>query len=538
MKRIANFRIIAMFMMAVILLSCSGKKADIATMIPKDVGMLMSIDMKSLHEKGNLAEFNKTKMYAMAKNYLQMIDPKAVKSIDDIINNSDLLGLNVKSNAYFYMTKDMKFGGFIIEMKDKAQFDKFLKEQRELSKAKQEPEKIGDYLALPDAGGIFAWNDKVAYALINTEHAPKETMINEFKKMTSLKAEESLSANPKYQDFIKEKKDISVWMDLSIFSSIFEKSTQMMGGGVSFTNMAKLFNGSHVFMHADFATDEINVSVKSIEGDELKKVINFQNLYKNSTNEKLFSIIPADAIMVTGSSMNMDEGKKGVKEVVRLIGEDLKKASTVNESIDKLTFVYTMIDKYFDKLTGDIVFALTDFSVPMQENMYSSPEPKIGLTYIIGVNDNELLESIAADAEMKLEKVGEYYQMPLDGNNVMKVAVINNMLIATTDDKVLEYAQAGQAPSSILTTPYKDKLLKGNYGFMNLDLTKYPQGFQQMMSTVPMSAAAPYISKLIFDKVEFVTDYKALTSSVKIQFKKSNTNSFLALIKMIDTMIP
>ncbi len=536
MKSTVYLRTIAMMVLAVILLACSSKNAEIGNLIPKDVGLLISLDMKSFNEKGKLADFNKTKMYGALKGLMAMGDPSAIKTMEEFVNNPEVLGLNLKSTAYYYMTKDMKYGGLLIEMKDKAKFQAYLKAQTK-DKTKPEPEKIGDYLGVAESSNLLAWNDKVLYMMIATEPDTKENLINQFKKYTSLKSEESLTANENYKSFSENQKDISMWMDLTFMNAIFDKA-QMYASGMNFNKLKSLFNGTNVFAYADFATDEIVINGKTKYGENIKKLVDFEKIYKQNVSKGILSIVPSDVIMVAATSIDMNVAKNGITEMFKIINEDLKPAIDNAPQGQEIMIFYSALEKYISKFNGEIVYALTDITKnenPNAINLLPIPQPVPGFLLLFGVNDNTILEQLVSEFKATITKVNDYYEISVPDANKFYFAIYNNILVATNDFKTLEYAKAGTAPNNILNTQYKDKLLKGNFAYINIDVNKYPQGFKSMTGENPM--IGQYFSKLIFDVIEIETDVKTMTSTCRIKFKKSNTNSFLALIKMIDSMI-
>ncbi len=537
-----NFlKYLAAILLLSVMISCSKKESSIAKYIPNDVGFMLTLDMKSFNEKGKLADFTKTKMYSSLKQTMSMFDPEGFKKIDEVIQNTDAIGLNLKSDFYLYVSKNTDFVGMLCEMKDKSKFTAFLKKFEKELNAPKEPEKIGDFLAIIDDATIFAYNDDVWYMLINMNiNHNNEQLKEHFKKLSSLKPEESITANKDYQEFIKEKKDISVWFDMNILTAAMSKAEAQTGFG-AMPNMTKLLSGSSFFMHSDFATDEIICKVVGKYSPELTKLIDPSKVYTDNFNAEMLKFVPADAFSVYTISINMNEAKKGLDEFYRLLLADMQPITGGNEQIEQAKIIMEVAAGVIDKLDGNIVYLMNDMS--MKDNaapdmyMGSNPIPEMSFAMIFGVKDVNFLDALAAQGKIPMKKEGNFYLLGDENTQKMYLGIVKNYLVLTTDMNIAKNIEAGEVANNVLTTMYKEQLSKGNFGYMNLSFDKMPQGLKGMIYNGMVPAQT--IDKLnIFDAMIMETDAKNNTGTLRLKYKKTNTNAFLALIKMIDSTMP
>jgi hypothetical protein len=518
-----------------VLASCSSKKSDPGLLMPKETGMLTTINMGSMHEKGKLAEFNKTQMFAKANGFISMMDPKMGKIVNQIVNDASQTGIDIKGDMNFFIDKSASQTGLILPMKDQAKFLTFVKSVSADYGVKGEPEKIDDYLAVVKEGALVAWNADY-FILYGSMTSPDPNSLKAgFKKLINQKPEESFSSQEAYKKFMAGKKDISVYVDMDMYFNSINKLAGMTGQQANMNGLAELMKGCAVTYNAEFVNDEINVTYATELSDKMKKMFDLNKISKSPISDKLLKIVPANAIAVMTGGVNVSEAVKGYKELFKAMQGDIQN----NPKTAEFNQIFAAIEPVMDKFDGEMIFSLNDFKtadkIANSDMNFELPAPAPVITVGLGVSDESAFDAILKNPELKLKESKGAYVLEAGEFNFF-VVLKNKMLVVSSDPNIAEYVEKGECPNNLTASPYKAQLLKGNFGYFNLNFQTYPELTKQTIASNQF--VKPIMDKMdIFEAITFEADVKNCLGKGKIQLKKTNTNSFYAMIQMIDKIV-
>lgn len=537
MKKMYLTKYFAMLLLVCIMAACSSKKSDIAYYIPNNAAMVLDINLGKMHEKGKLAEFDKTKMYSQIMSLVAMSDAKTHKVINDVMANTDVMGLNLKGEAYIYMTES--YVGFLVPMKDKDKYVSFVKKQADAFGAKEEPHKLENFLGVSKDNSVFAWNDDVLYFLVGLNNQTIQQVEADFKKIVTQKDAESIISNPKYKEFAAQKKDISIMLNMESFMKFAEK---MNSSVVQLPGMIDLYKGMLMNGYVEFTNDEIVINTTSEVGAKMKAMFDPTKIYKTPISDKLLKLFPANSIATLALGMNPTEALKGYQEMLKYM---LANGNTAAAADDMAMFnlILTKAAPYLSKLDGEIVMALTDFKQsnidlasqnPGMSMLPKPPMPMFGIA--LGIADNTVLDQLIAEYKFPIKKQGNIYKYAISEDLIVYAVNANNVLMITNDEKLAQAASDGQMPNNLTESPYKNDLMKGTFGYMNLNFETYPE------SAKAYFASDNFLNSLKekvtgFDVITVESDPKTNNGSMKIKLKKTGLNSFYSMIQMIEKSI-
>jgi hypothetical protein len=535
MRKMRNLHYYLAIFILLVLTSCSSKKSDPGALMPKSTGLLLSVNMGSLHEKGKLAEFNNTLMFARANGYITVMDTKLGKIVNQIVNDASQTGIDIQGDMNLFVDNDGLEGGLILPVKDQSKLLTFVNSVCTDYGVKCEPEKINDYSALIKDGGVIAWNSEhfIVYSIRDAHDysalkAGIDNLINQ-------KPEESLSSQEAYKKFMAAKKDISLFVDADLFCNLIGESGDTTGIESNKKNIIDLFRDCSITYNVEFADDEIDLTSSIELSDKMKKIFDPNKILKSGISDKLLKIIPANSIAAYSFGVNVNEAAKGFKELLNIITSNFQNIPDAG----KLNTVLAAIDSFWNKFDGDIIYSVNDYKA--SDRIINSgspaafPEPEPVITVGFGINDESALDGFLKDPIFNIKENNGVYSLEAEGR-IFYLVKKNKMLVVTSDPNIVEYVEKGELPNNMTSSPYKAQLLKGNFGYANLDLQTYPESMKQIF-------ASNQVAKKIFDKMDifkmitFETDTKNNIGKGAIQLKKTNTNSFYAIIKMLDKIV-
>ena len=122
-KRINTLFVAMAMVLSLVMVSCSEKQPDYVAVIPKDATAVVSVDMKSIAEKSNLAE---SPILSFARKYAGMLlNDKTKQQLDAIIDDPSLTGLDFSVPVYLFQTPNHCVG-LTIKVGDGSLLEEFL----------------------------------------------------------------------------------------------------------------------------------------------------------------------------------------------------------------------------------------------------------------------------------------------------------------------------------------------------------------------------------------------------------------------------
>lgn len=498
----------------------------------------MDMDLGKLHDKGKLQDFDKTQLYTQMMSLAGLYLPKEEKYIREFITNSEATGIDVKKEAFIYANND--YMGMIVPLKDRKKFDDYLKRNKS-PENKEEPKKIDRFLGINKDNTLIAWDDNVIYILQGLNAQSPQQVETDFKSYINLAKDASVTSHPYYSKLMSGKKDVSVMMDMEkMMKLVTDKMASQapeVENQVNPVTLAKMFKDSYVNLFVDLADDEIITTFDGRISDELNSIFNPEKLNRSGVSDKLLKLFPKNSFEVYAQSFDPNEAAKSFKAFNDKYIQS-NEGLIRNDSVKTLFKTIEKFLKYSDKLDGEMLSVITDISnndYGMINTPYKMPFSP-GSIIALGTKDNSILESLMKENEIKLNKVGNYYELNETEGKKFYIANLNNVLMISSDPSAFAVLEKGGCTDNLTSSPYAAQLKKGNFGYVNLDFNTWPDGLRSMIYAD--GSPKPIIEKLnIFDAITFESDKKGLSGKATLKFKNKNQNAFYTLIQTVENLV-
>ena len=530
-------KILFIFVSTILVLSSCDKTTDVSDAIPADAKYVLYVNNKSLIDKSEYDVFqNQTVQRGinMAKAFMK--DEEQIKLLDSFLKDANSLGINLKND--FYMYTNYKVYGVVLGINDAKKVKKVLLKSS-LIKEENLKEEKGIYSVSPETGACLAWDGNKIILLIDlaksriTKKSESIDVIAMAKEQLAQGVDKSINSNKEYQEFWKNRKDISVFyrmkgidellvMDetskqLNIDSKTYLKDIQ----GLSFGSYVSFEKGEIISTNKIFCdTPETEKKIKDIAtqisgnltGDHLKYI----------AKEPLF----AASVNIKGA---------GIESYMKNLGV-LDEISNKMDSIDAITF-----DQVLKNVNGDITVAVNSLEIETVISEYSGlerqqPVPQCFLladvkdpSYILN-----LIKEKMQDSPQKITEINpSVLSISVDSYTVY-FGVINNTFFFTNIASI--YKDLG---STNLTNNYT-KLIQGKSAIVLGDLQVLKTLVERNDETLQLSSKDLAVFQAFtntFTKYQLSLSTETLEGEGKIELVNKNENSLKAICKSIDEQI-
>lgn len=528
MKRYFNYIWAVSFVLfALIMQSCSGDKAEVTNLIPKDSEIVLNLNMNNLYEKGQFKEFEKTKLYNQLTALLALTAPEIKTAFDDLVKDSDNTGLELKSEMYVFKTKANV--GVIIPMKDKGKFEAYLKKIS--TGSNEQPRKIENYLAVGNGKDILAaWNDDVFFFLAGFEFSEASKVEDSFKAYIAQTKETSINANPYFATFSQNKKDISSLVNLE---SSFTSMNEVIGNGAAgypmdIMNITKLMKGTNVGFFAEFNKGAVDYTTDYTLSEEMKKMVNVDKLMKKSMSDRLLKVMPKDFFLAYTASLEPKEFENYVQNMTKQTIESMQKSNANPSDIEPAKQLLEMYQQIASKLDGEMVFSILNMATGEDEVFNDTDESVPTFIAVAAAKSNTALEELTAGS---VKKEGNYYVLlPQSPFGKIYAANANNMLMVSNNPEYLKNVEAGAIENNMTQSRFaKEMMNNGLYVAANLDVKYMPLS----NDLLPLNLIRDKID--IFDYVDGKTVSPTRVQGA-LKFKDQNKNALKILMETIENI--
>ncbi len=538
MKRFLNLRITVLLLAVSFLFMSCSKQSPLLNVVPKDSPLVLTINLNTIAEKGEMADFTKSALFTTIKKTMGPADSKATKLLEDMLNDPSMTGVDFKEDFFMFMTKDGEFSCFAIALNDGSKFEGFIEKIKKEGGAPIETEKDGEFTMAKSGKAAIGWNNEkiLIVAPLKHEKSPKD----EFKRLAALSSENSIASNDDFKDFYSKKKDVNFWMDFAIININPEAAQMYKMIGLDFT-------GSTAHVYGEFAQGEFLVTGKMNMKEEMQK--KFGNIVKDGLNPVLLDMLPKGKTLAAyGIAIKP-------AEYFKLISDLLKSNPMVNMAdVDKQlqAAIGYKLDDVLNYFGGDFVISFNGLKVEQKEvvdydymtnDTLRRMENKITpiLSLHATVKDDKLFKTLVEKFGMgALKARGSNYELDLLGTMVF-MGVQKNVLVITNSEEIIDNADKGFGANSMASSEYAE-MFKGSpaFFFANINYASYPNEFKEALNTNPdvamgLTMAMPYLE--IYDAIIFESK-KDNTFSGKIKLKDKNANFIKAIYDNLNKNIP
>lgn len=523
MKNIKLIALIALF--SILIVSC-GKKSNLGKMIPKEAGLVIDINSKSILSKVSWEDIKKTYWY----NEI-MTDTSIPAKSKAMLEDPTKAGINMESEMICFTLKHETNSQFVVEgnLKDAKLFVDHLKSRHPEATISKD----GELNILTTTDAVVDWNnEKFAMVTVNPHGFDKNVMGDDStktlplpktdsgdlakvcKSLFSLSDANSMYENEKFAKLTEEEGDIHFWINVN---ALYDGSMKGMQGMAGMVKLDKFLVDNIATVTVNFQDGKIDVNHKQYYGKELSDIV---KKGEGNMNTDMIKKLPSQnvaavtALHITPSS---------ILEMIKLTGLD----GFINLFMAQQGL---SLEDAMKATTGDMVFSVSDIAVKVDSvkskndtmsNGHSMPDATF--LFAIAIGDK--------DAFNKLLSMGDKMGKEESMKNIAKKRDDKYFVIGNSQEAVNKYLSA--APSN---HDYLSKISDHPVGGF-LDIQMILKALQPEIAKDTMDKAYYDRSITMWNNVYFSGgEFKdgGINTHAEINLVDKSTNSLKQLNQYID----
>jgi len=347
MKRIKSIGIVLFGISALFLSSCSNSPENLKV-IPKETKVVSVIDIYSIIKKGKLDEISELKFFKTFKKEIRNENKKVSKIIDNLIEDPTITGIDLSTDVFaYYVNKanDEKFISFSVEIKNQEKFAEFIEDALDVGEIEFDIEKDKNYsYTFIGNQAVIGWDEKKAVLLIAENYKSGDNLDFEIQTLFELKEENQITAKEEFNKFYSSKKDISVWL-----------STNLLEDNYDFKKIEKEIDfditDNYISTYLNFEDDNISLLTQLTLNSEIQKMMEENDVWKNSFNNQLLNYLPKQSFATASISLNPMSYYNIIEQE-----DDFEKIQSEFEREMKLD-----LKDLFETIKGNAVYSLFGF---------------------------------------------------------------------------------------------------------------------------------------------------------------------------------
>lgn len=555
LKKIKSIGIIVLAISALLLSSCSSSPENLKV-IPEETNAICVIDIYSIIKKGKLNEISELKFFKTLKKEIRNESKNVSKIIDDLIEDPTISGINFKTDVFAYYVdkaEDEKFISFSAEIKNQEKFAEFIEDILDELEIDIEKEKNYSYTLIENEA-VIGWDENKAVLLIAQNYSSREHLDLAVETLMELTEKDQITANENFNNFYKNKKDISVWFSSNLFEDNydFKKIEKEIDFDITDNYISSFLN---------FEDNNISLLTEFTPNSDIQKMMQENKVWNNSFNKNLLNYFPKKSFATASFSINPmafynileqeDDFENIQEEFESETGFDLKdlfeafKGNVVYSlfGFENVEYTYMGYEEVYNPEKYRLYNYYTDKYYYQGGYEYKDVEktkkellPLMGLA--IDINGNKtikkLIEKIPED---EIHKRSNYYEFKFDNRYPTYLAFNENIVLITNDKKSIEaFKDGGYSSDNLGSSNISSDMNSSNfYSFINLNYDEYPKEIKKEIKN-NQNEEEEKLFKIWNDFAKSVELKKVNDNSVEIIFntKNNESNSLNTIIKTID----
>ncbi len=518
-------------------------------LVPANATFVVRFDVKSLVDKiSENGEIKKTKIYKkLEKESLNKSDDPTSKVIAQILKNPTFTGINVFSDAYYYMynTKNVTYNALVLDIKDIEDFNKtvlkFPEAKTGLKKGKE-----FNYIKL-SSRSIVAWNTS-GLLWLNKEYSwfydesPNETIEKTIKGFMKMKKESSIMSDKDFMEYDKTDDDVALYIS---YDKVFRLTSLQDENNEGVENIKKVMKGVKLGVGLSFETDVILTKMK-IFGDT-KEFDKMNYIGTSGLTEKTMNAICADKLLGL-ISMNIDYEK-----LIAFAGEITGEERSLRREIEETAGEFGLTSKQLIGAFGkELSLALLDFEsrtyntmdyswndITMTYEMMPVIKTKVLpiMTLAVSVNDKKVISQILSNNQFEVMPDGrQKLNLPFYDSMSLYVVLKDKLMFMSNSDELSAKMQKDGKIGELQNAELKG-LVKENPAnfYLSLDAKKYTALTTSLAGNSGRQFLTYFESYMaMFKDINYTGnghDYEQ-----RINLKKGTGNSLYRLVKQMDEL--
>ena len=508
-KRLSLAGLCACLCTLLFLFSCS-KKTEYLQTIPSDAAFVVTFDLKSLSQKGNVADWIKAPQNASLMNALNSgMSESLLKLWKNMLEDPGASGLSFTDEwACFGILEPNPIFGVLAKVSD---FDKW--------------ENIMNTLAAEGLATPISEESNVASSTIGQKvkclfdkdrvlwvFGSASTGILENKialEWFAQEGEECLVSNKEFLAFLENQKDINYWYCMNALPTFIRSAyTSYLPDGI-------LLGSLYSVGYCDFQKGKISMTAQLLSGDK-DTMDKLKDVFKISGKQsgKFVKQIPAKSLYTVG--INLD-GEKLYKLISSLPGLTQTQLNMIQSEETK---------NVINSIDGDFLLSIIGMSA-------NSSVPDMAL--FAQVDDDYVVELLKNNLGIfGVKEIGKNrYKLNLENNSIYFGIENKKDLFVTNSEQVFQNIN-GRMPDSMSKTPYASVFNKSPYGIV----INLKEGLDAAFS----SGRGAYFLKQyasVLEQVPFTclaVSGTGLESNLDMYFSDDKVNSVASILEWITVL--
>lgn len=428
-------------MLAILLASCS-RKTEYTYVIPSDVSMLVSMDIRSLWDKSGLDSKDAPARQKMMEILKGEVNEQTFSYMKEVMKNPSESGIRWDDPVYFFLSGQES--GFVANVSKKSKLENSFKIWSAENKCSP-IEDSGNYsYTIWEGRAICAFNENAILVMTSGTVSNPENLKERISQLMSQQEKNSIYSDQAFPKMKEQKGDIKLMAHGGELSSLSLPAFSMM---IPYSSFLEDVTAMAV---VDFERGKMSIRCEPyIDNKELAEYYKKINFLRKGKGQFL-DYLPASALMFF--NMNLD-------------GEKMYNAFVENKDFsDAMNSAQQMgidINKLFSCFDGDLSVAVTSLS-----------QQGVGVIAYAEMRDNYFVNTLAEQKELmqmilgaKIEQKGKSaYQLSFR-NMELYFGMLDKHFYVTNDTGILSSID-DKVSSSIAEAPWANTVKKSSSIFV------------------------------------------------------------------------
>lgn len=498
----------------------------ILSLIPDDAPFVFHIDLKSIWDKGDLDNANQVAFIKYLKSELKEENANASKIVNELIDNPNSCGLNLKGNIFIFTSESMKAEACVaITVNDSEQFKNFLMNLETNANLRMDfsTESRFNTAYCSDLGMGACWDNQKAYFFPVEEdywssRDPRNDVRDYADRLMSFGENASMSRNNDFQTFIASKNDIGWFLNMRYLIRMLEKDRSYYEDEAM--NYIRHFQNTSYCISLNFEQGFIKLqsTLLGMEGNSAYQFVN------DNFNKKLLDYLPQQTFAAATYSYN-------IENLIKML-DDNGLSEELNETIEHGSY---RVRDLLNCFTGNIAVSLSDINIINKTRHsydyyydysydYNYEEPQPVFTLVGEINNSRPLKQTLDEMD-DFYHTGDTYIVK-DGDISIKIS--DNIIMVSNDMSALNAFSRGGDGNGV--EKIAAKAGKGNYIYLDLDPNNYPSSVKKAIDEDGrvLSLLEDFLQNA---EVKMSNNY---SYEIVINLKHNEKNSLKCIIDQID----
>lgn len=547
MKKHTNLLNLSLILFIVATLASCSKTDNAFKIIPDNATMVAVFDGASLSSKSGVDDFTQTNFYSAIQKEMSASELEKLKIFEPVLANTQEAGINLNTDFFMFSFKKEKtnYMAAHFQLLDKAKFEKVLKDAFKISESSTTIQQDGDYSYVGGEGeGMMMWNDKKLMLLFDMKSRQETAgLLADLKGLMDANSDKSILDNDDFNEFLKDKKDISFWVDYAIF---YDNMPQMQQVALQ-ANLPYDMTGTIMHFNIDFQNGKTVMDYKANLNEEMVTYMEDHKLIKDKFDTDLLAYLPATSFANASMALDFMEYYNLILNMMEQKQQDLDQVDAAFKAQTGIT-----IKEALNDFSGDMVFSLHGFGTQEVEEVdymayYQSEDrgdiskyttikekPVPYYSVAIKMNSDKVFNILIENLKSAAVKTGDYYTFKM-GNVELYFGLFKTNLIATNDKSLVDKLANGEDFESLATTNIASSLKDfPTYLFLDLNIDHYPTNMKEMIQKAMGEKYVNFEKGMqIFDNLEVLPE--SMTSQkVILNMTDKSKNSLELMIQAMD----